>query len=227
MADSGSGSSSSPGLSAIVIGGTGAIGKYVILELLKNEQFNKVTLLARRKYMSPEAPNQEFTHEKLIQKIVDMDKLDDIKSEFAGHDKAFCCLGTTRKDAGSAENFRKIDYDLIVKFAILCKESNVPQIDVVSASGANANSWFLYPKTKGQADDAILDMNFQRCTIWRPGLLERGSDARPIESFLTAITFGMAGIPVQKVAAAMVKQSLVEKTGNQIIDGNSNIAKLA
>ena len=40
--------------------------------------------------------------EKLEQIVVDMDKLEDQSGVFKDKDVAFCCLGTTRKDAGSA-----------------------------------------------------------------------------------------------------------------------------
>ena len=36
----------------------------------------------------------------------------------------FCCLGTTRADAGSAEAFRKIDHDYVVNSAKMIAEEN-------------------------------------------------------------------------------------------------------
>jgi oxidoreductase len=36
----------------------------------------------------------------------------------------FCCLGTTKADAGSAEAFRKIDHDYVVNTAKLIAEEN-------------------------------------------------------------------------------------------------------
>lgn len=36
----------------------------------------------------------------------------------------FCCLGTTRADAGSAEKFKKIDQDYVLQSAKIIAEEN-------------------------------------------------------------------------------------------------------
>jgi oxidoreductase len=51
----------------------------------------------------------------------------------------------------------------------------------VSSQGANPNSWFLYPKTKGEVEEALKNLKFQSTSIYRPGLLDRGSKARLVE----------------------------------------------
>ena len=54
--------------------------------------------------------------------------------------------------------------------------------------GAKANSWTLYPQTKGKAEEAIKDLGFNRVSIYRPGLLitER-SESRMLESSMQCI----------------------------------------
>ena len=79
-------------MKAIVIGGTGVVGQHLVWLLLQNPEVTKVTLISRRKYQSPlkeEAPNQE----KLVEKIVDMDKMEEAAEAFADYDAAFCTLG--------------------------------------------------------------------------------------------------------------------------------------
>lgn len=61
---------------------------------------------------------------------------------------AFCCLGTTRGKAG-AKGFVQVDRDYVVHAARLLKEAACPHFNLVTYSGANKNSFFLYPKTKG------------------------------------------------------------------------------
>lgn len=62
---------------------------------------------------------------------------------------AFCCLGTTRGKAG-AKGFVRVDRDYVVHAARLLKEADCPHFNLVSSGGANVNSMFLYPKTKGE-----------------------------------------------------------------------------
>jgi oxidoreductase len=80
---------------------------------------------------------------------------DDIKSSLpasvlTGTSTAFYCLGSTRKDAGSAAEFVKIDYGYLEQIAPICKEAGIHHFSLVSSQGASASSPFLYMQTKGK-----------------------------------------------------------------------------
>jgi len=169
----------SAGLNAIVIGGSGAVGKALVKELINSKDIGFITSLSRREL--PLELNEEenkLKNKKLIEKIVSMDELGKHKDQFAGKDVAFCCLGTTTSEAKTEEGFRKVDYDLVVKFGELAKESGVPHMNLMSTMGANATSWFMYSRVKGQADDFVKGLGFSRMSLYRPGVLDRGKDAR-------------------------------------------------
>jgi len=70
-------------------------------------------------------------------------------------DVAFCTLGTTRKDAGSAAAFREVDLHLVMRFAKQCKEANIRDFHLLTSQGANPKSWFLYPQTKGEVEEGV------------------------------------------------------------------------
>lgn len=42
---------------------------------------------------------------------------------------------------------------------------------LVSSMGANATSWFAYPKMKGQLEDDVKALGFERTVILRPATL--------------------------------------------------------
>jgi len=203
-------------MKAIVIGATGAVGRFVVAELLKAPEFSQITILVRREYQLP-AGNESVDTSKLVQKVIDMEKLDEYKNDFEGHDKAFCCLGTTLKDAGSFAAFRKIDLDLVKQFAILCKETGTEHFSLVSSMGANPNIPFLYLKTKGEAENAVIDQGFKRTSIFRPGMIKRGDRTRFMESVVLFFTFGFTGLDDSHIARSIVKHSLIEKTGMEIL----------
>ncbi|KAG2775379.1 hypothetical protein Pcac1_g13905 [Phytophthora cactorum] len=54
-------------------------------------------------------------------------------------DAAFWCMGTTRKDAGSADTFRKVDLEYVIKSAEVSKAADVPYMDLLTSQGANKN----------------------------------------------------------------------------------------
>jgi len=152
---------------ACVLGGTGETGKRVIDELRNIDTISKIIMLTRREVELTEGPGKE----KVEQKIVDFDKMDDSKAAFADADIAFCCLGTTRAKAGK-EGFIKVDYDYVVNSAKLLKENGkCTDFHLVSSWGAKANAWTLYPSTKGKAEEAVKELEFERTSIYRPGLL--------------------------------------------------------
>jgi len=89
-------------LRAIVIGGTGAVGKELVNTLIQCPAYVKVTLLVR-KFLPIEDPTK-----KISQQIVDFDNLENYSGIFQDHDLIFSCFGTTRAQAGSAEILQKL-----------------------------------------------------------------------------------------------------------------------
>lgn len=73
---------------AVVVGATGMVGKEVVHQLLEDEDYEHVMTLSRRKL--------PFHHDKLEQRIIDFNELDEIKSVLQGA-ALFCLLGTTIK----------------------------------------------------------------------------------------------------------------------------------
>ena len=90
---------STPSRSALVAGASGLVGSQVLRLLLEDPMYAGVTVLARS-----ELP---LAHKKLEQRVVGFDRLAQIADFPRVHD-VFCCLGTTMKQAGSPDAFRKL-----------------------------------------------------------------------------------------------------------------------
>ncbi|KAI8148154.1 hypothetical protein BJV82DRAFT_664483 [Fennellomyces sp. T-0311] len=89
----------------LVLGGTSDADKQVLLDLLKNGTYEKVATVGRR----PVQLDDSVPQDKLVQKTVDFENLDASRENFKNVNDVYCCLATTRHDAGSAEAFRRID----------------------------------------------------------------------------------------------------------------------
>jgi len=125
---------------------------------------------------------------KVEQVVVDFEKIGDYKQQLAGIDKAFCTLGSTRKKAGSAEAFRKIDRDYVTNTARVLKEGGTREFGLMTAGGADKNSMFLYNQVKGEVEEDCKAIGFERLAIFRPGLLiTPREESRPLETFAQAI----------------------------------------
>ncbi|CAL8133863.1 unnamed protein product [Orchesella dallaii] len=173
-------------LKAFILGATGAVGKELVKVLAADGRFEKVTLIGRR-----EVPlnAEDANYQKFENQLIDFEKLDEYKDVFKGHDVGFSALGTTRKKSG-AEGFYKVDHDYVVQTAKLAKEGGCAHFHAVTTAGANKNSYFLYPKTKGEVEEELTDMNFPKLTIYRPAVLlvDGGrEDARLAEAILQSV----------------------------------------
>ena len=106
----------------------------------------------------------------------------------------FWCLGTTRAQAGSAEAFKKIDYEYAMSFAKAAKTAadGKPHFLLLSATNADANSWFLYPQTKGKLENDIGALGFSKYSIFHPGLLLTDTGERPISRLAESLAIKMA-----------------------------------
>ncbi|MEA3054313.1 MAG: hypothetical protein QOG72_3216 [Sphingomonadales bacterium] len=98
----------------------------------------------------------------------------------AGADSAVSTLGTTMRAAGSQAAFRAVDLDLVVAFAAAARRAGARRMVTVSSVGADPRSSNFYLRVKGEMEQALDALGFERLDILRPGLLrgERGGDRR-------------------------------------------------
>lgn len=102
--------------------------------------------------------------------VIEFDDMDVYTEHFACND-VFCCLGTTIKQAGSEEAFRRVDFGYPVEAAYLAKVQGADQFLLVSSLGANARSRIFYNRVKGEVERALGEVGFESLAIFRPSLL--------------------------------------------------------
>jgi uncharacterized protein YbjT (DUF2867 family) len=158
-------------------GSTGLIGG-LLLQRLKDHD---LTLIGRRANSAASAETKQ-----LIGDIADWPSL------IAGvqADVAICTLGTTMAQAGSKAAFAAIDLDAVIAFAIAARACGARQFMMVSSVGANPKAGNFYLATKGQAEEGVKAIGFERVDIIRPGLLrgQRGGAARPVERLMISLS---------------------------------------
>ena len=161
-------------------------------------------------------------NEKIHQEEVDFDKLENYEEKFEGYDAGFCCMGTTKKKAGSAEAFRKVDYEYVIKTAEIAQKKGCNKFYLVSSIGADPNSWFLYPQTKGQVEEKLKQMGFEKLVIYRPSVLiaDRGEN-RFLENIsvpFSNLSATYRSMPVEKLARGMVFHYLNSQSAKKPVD---------
>jgi uncharacterized protein YbjT (DUF2867 family) len=147
---------------ALMAGATGLVGGYLLRFLLDVPEYDRVVAIGRR---SP-----ALSHPKLMPMTADFAALDKVTADLCCDD-AFCCLGTTIKQAGSQENFRAVDHGAVLAFAWAARRNGAQRFFMVSSLGANARSRIFYNRVKGETEEALQVLGFQTLGIFRPSLL--------------------------------------------------------
>lgn len=145
----------------VMAGASGLIGRELLKLFLQDEKIASIYSLARSKRVD--------LPPKVIEIVTSFDSLQEL--ELPPSDVGLCSLGTTMKQAGSKDNFYKVDHDYVLNFARLCKKIGVKKFIVVSAMGADVNSKVYYNEVKGRTEEDLKNLNFESLIILRPSLL--------------------------------------------------------
>ncbi|KAA2240166.1 NAD(P)H-binding protein [Chitinophaga agrisoli] len=209
---------------AVVIGATGLTGSNLVNLLLHNNAFDQVKVLLRKPTLKPRAGLESI--------IVDFEDENNLAAVLHG-DVLFCCIGTTRRKAGSQEQFRQVDFNIPVRCATLAKRQGFGQFLLMSSVGANVHSRFFYLRTKGETEQAIIRLGFNSLHILRPSALLGKRDQPRLGSlvgqFLVQVFYFLLqgrwkkyrGIKASTVAKAMVAAAVKGEAGTHIYESDA------
>jgi uncharacterized protein YbjT (DUF2867 family) len=198
---------------AVIVGATGLVGSACLPMLL--ERYESVTAFVRK--------TTGLKSSRLIERVIDFGRLGTVEIPFGAH--VYCALGTTIKDAGSQEAFRRVDQDYPRMLAERASGAGGARFVLVSSVGADARSSQFYLRVKGELEDQIRGMAFQAVHIFRPSLIlgERAERrvgekigvplARVVGPLLMGSFRKYRAIPAVDVARAMVAAGNKEVAG--------------
>jgi len=167
----------------LVAGASGVVGARALAHLVEQTDVARVVAVGRR-------PLAEPHHAKVIACVADMSQAYAIEaamsaalassavsgsgaeSEASPPRVAICCLGTTRKQAGSREAFRAVDVGAVRAFGEAAKRLGVTRMVAVTSLGANKRSWSDYLRAKADAEEALAELAFEQLTIVRPSAID-------------------------------------------------------
>ncbi|MBU0901594.1 MULTISPECIES: oxidoreductase [Pseudomonas] len=198
----------------LLAGATGLTGEHLLDRLLNEPTVARVLAPSRR-------PLAEHAH------------LDNPQGELLALlpqlqgkvDTAFCCLGSTIKQAGSQAAFRAVDHDLVIAFAERARALGARHLLVISALGADQGSTVFYNQVKGQMEQALRAQDWPQLTIVRPSLLlgarqEFRLGERLAAPFMRWLPGKYRGIDATVLARALWRLALEEDAGTRVIESD-------
>ena len=202
---------------ALVAGATGLVGKECLRLLAADAGVEEVRALVRQPLS---AEIQALGN--IRECRVDFDRLEGHADGFAV-DWVFCALGTTIRQAGSKDAFRRVDVDYPLSVARTAWAAGARHFLLVSAAGADARSSMFYNRVKGELEEAVRQLGYPSLTIARPSLLlgERSPPRRGEEiGKRLAWLFPSKWKPVQasQVALALLRSAQADAPGVHILD---------
>ena len=198
----------------LLAGATGLTGEHLLDRLLNEPTVARVLAPSRR----PLAAHPHLENP--------VGELAALLPQLSGNvDIAFCCLGSTLKQAGSEAAFRAVDHDLVLAFAERARALGARHLLVISALGADAHSAVFYNRVKGELEAALQAQDWPQLTIVRPSLLlgarrEFRLGERLLAPLARWIPGKYRGIKACTLAHALWRLALEEQDGTRIIESD-------
>ena len=158
----------------LLVGATGLVGSHVLRELLGDSRW-------RGRVIAPVRRKPALTDPRLVSLQTEFSDRSDSGADLESSLRSLlggetinifiCCLGTTIKAAGSREAFIAVDRELVLRLAGLARKFGARQAILVSSAGASRQSGNFYLRVKGEVEDGIEALGFDRVDLLRPGLL--------------------------------------------------------
>lgn len=190
----------------LLVGGSGLIGGFLLKDLLKQDV---QVLMPLRNVAAWQKEHPSLATQANLT-LVNYEELWTLKAPL---DAYFCALGTTRAKAGK-NGLKRVDHDLVIDCAQYALKNGAKLASVVSALGANSKSLFFYNSIKGQMEESLQALSFEKTHIWRPSLL---IGERPEKRFLEELAGkflhlsfwgGSQALPGKTVASAMLQAAI-------------------
>ena len=147
---------------ALVFGSTGLIGRQLISQLIKNDNYNKIKLFVRSEI--------DINEPKIEIIKTDFNDLENYKEDIKGDD-CFFCIGTTKQNSPDKNEYQKVELDIPKKIAQIARTNSVNSFIFISSIYANSKSSGDYVKFKGLVEEELKKLNFSNLGILRPSFL--------------------------------------------------------
>ena len=201
-----------------LFGSTGLIGSEILKLLINDNDYETINVITRKKVT--------VQSKKIKNYIIDFTNPNGYKKIIKKGDVVIASIGTTQSKVNFNKiKYRKVDYDILLNIAKVCKSNQASSFCFVSSAGANEKSKNFYLGLKGEIENSIMHLALKSCLIFRPSLLlgkrnefrfgeNIAQKIMPLFSFLMKSNY--KPIKATDVAKSIVNESKKVSQGNKI-----------
>ena len=148
----------------VMMGATGAVGTQVVKALVERTGVTRLRLLGRREFTAIADP-------KIEQQQVDVLDPESYRRYLPGAEAAVCTLGVGQPSKISRDQFLRIDRDAPRAFAAEVRQAGARHFVLLSSVGVDSSSRSFYLRSKGELEDALRDLRFERLSLVHPSMI--------------------------------------------------------
>lgn len=200
----------------LIAGATGLVGRAAVQLAARDRRFTAVFALVRRPVSFDDGAGRVEV------RLVDWEGLESTP-EVCRADVILCALGTTMRQAGSREAFRRVDHDYVLTLARVGLSQGATHFLLVSAVGADPGSRIFYNQVKGEVEAGVAGLGYAGVTVARPSFLvgER-REVRSGERIATVAAGLLPGrwrpVRAEQVAGALLQAGAEGPRGFRVLD---------
>ncbi|MDB2617709.1 NAD(P)H-binding protein, partial [Candidatus Pelagibacter bacterium] len=147
---------------ALLFGSSGLVGGHLLNQLINDNKYSKIKLFIRK--------DPEISDLKVEVIKTNFNNLQNHKEDIKGDD-CFFCIGTTKKNSPDKNEYKRVELEVPKKVAQIAKSNSVNSFVFISSGYADPKSSGDYLKFKGEVEEELKRLNFQKLGIMRPSFL--------------------------------------------------------
>jgi uncharacterized protein YbjT (DUF2867 family) len=199
---------------ALLFGASGLVGSHVLNQLISNNSYSKIKLFVRTT-INISDPKIE-----IIQ--TDFKNLENHREDIKGDD-CFFCIGTTKKNSPDKNEYKRVELEVPKQVAQIAKSNSVNSFVFISSGYADPKSSGDYLKFKGEVEEELKRLNFQKLGIMRPSFLLGDRKEKRIGEKIGIFVFKLLSPlflgPLKKmkpIQSATVAKAMITITQNKV-----------
>jgi uncharacterized protein YbjT (DUF2867 family) len=199
---------------ALLFGASGLVGSHVLNQLISNNSYSKIKLFVRTT-INISDPKIE-----IIQ--TDFKNLENHREDIKGDD-CFFCIGTTKKNSPDKNEYKRVELEVPKQVAQIAKSNSVSSFVFISSGYADPKSSGDYLKFKGEVEEELKRLNFQKLGIMRPSFLLGDRKEKRIGEKIGIFVFKLLSPlflgPLKKmkpIQSATVAKAMIAITQNKV-----------